>query len=153
MINLQKEFICNEENVKREFCKEEQIGEFIVSSNASETRNDIVTTKVHLKDPEPLNYPIKRTGYYCVGTAGFSTPSPEYRAVIEFRNAYGELPAAQIAKLPFYGGLTIVYAVIGMLVYSKCIRKGRFTDDMLASGASSISKIAMIYVSPDLRVF
>ena len=33
-----------------------------------------------------------------------------------FRNAYGELPAAQIAKLPFYGGLTIVYAVIGVYV-------------------------------------
>lgn len=31
-----------------------------------------------------------------------------------FQNAYGELPAAQIAKLPFYGGITIVYAVIGM---------------------------------------
>ena len=30
----------------------------------------------------------------------------------EFRNAYGELPGAQIPKLPFYGGLTIVYAVI-----------------------------------------
>lgn len=37
----------------------------------------------------------------------------EYTAVVEFRNAYGELPAAQIAKLPFYGGLTIVYAVVG----------------------------------------
>ena len=33
--------------------------------------------------------------------------------MVEFRNAYGELPAAQIAKLPFYGGITIVYAVIG----------------------------------------
>lgn len=37
-----------------------------------------------------------------------------YQAVIEFRNAFGELPAAQIPKLPFYGGLTIVYAVMGI---------------------------------------
>ena len=39
---------------------------------------------------------------------------PEYTAAIEFRNAYGELPAAQIAKLPFYGGMTLVYAVMGI---------------------------------------
>lgn len=36
--------------------------------------------------------------------------------MVTFRNSYGELPAAQIAKLPFYGGLTIVYAVIGWYV-------------------------------------
>lgn len=50
-----------------------------------------------------------------MGTYGYS--DVEYKAAVEFRNAYGELPAAQIAKLPFYGGLTIVYAVIGMSVY------------------------------------
>lgn len=38
-----------------------------------------------------------------------------YTALVEFRNAYGELSGAQIAKLPFYGGLTIVYAVIGFM--------------------------------------
>lgn len=55
--------------------------------------------------------------------------------MVEFRNAYGELPAAQIAKLPFYGGLTIVYAVVGMYVslrflairlLKKGIDQGRF---------------------------
>ena len=61
-----------------------------------------------------MNYPVKKTGYYCVGTYGFS--AEDYRAVVEFRNAYGELQAAQIAKLPFYGGLTIVYAVMSMYV-------------------------------------
>ena len=68
---------------------------------------------MHLKDPgEPLRYEVKKTGYYCVGTYGYT--ASDYKAVVEFRNAYGELPAAQIAKLPFYGGLTIVYAVVGM---------------------------------------
>jgi hypothetical protein len=47
-----------------------------------------------------------------VGTWGQA--AQEYRAAVEFRNAYGELPAAQIAKLPFYGGLTLVYAVMGI---------------------------------------
>ncbi len=95
------------------FCKDDQIGQFILSANSSESRNPIVSLAVHLKDPgEPFRYEIKRTGYYCVGTYGFT--ASEYKVVVEFRNAYGELPAAQIAKLPFYGGLTIVYAVIGM---------------------------------------
>lgn len=40
----------------------------------------------------------------------------DYKAVVTFRNSYGELPAAQIAKLPFYGALAIVYAVIGAYV-------------------------------------
>ena len=57
---------------------------------------------------------VKKTGYYCVWTWGYS--AAEYKGVVEFRNAYGELPAAQIAKLPFYGGLSIVYAVIGAYV-------------------------------------
>lgn len=37
-----------------------------------------------------------------------------YVGVVEFRNAFGELPAAQIAKLPFYAAVTIVYAFMAM---------------------------------------
>ena len=110
----QKEYICNEQNVKKEFCNETQIGEFILSPNASESRSLILPQSVHLKDPKPIHYAINKTGYYCVSTSGFSSDS--YKAAVEFRNAYGELPAAQIAKLPFYGGLSIVYAVIAMFV-------------------------------------
>lgn len=64
-----------------------------------------------------MNYPVKKTGFYCVSTYGYS--GRDYTALVEFRNAYGELPASQIAKLPFYGALTIVYAVIGMYVRAK----------------------------------
>lgn len=80
--------------------------------NATETsQNVIITQAVHLNQPPAVNYQIKKTGYYCVGTYGFSNQN--YKAIVEFRNAYGELPAAQIAKLPFYGGLAIMYAVVG----------------------------------------
>jgi hypothetical protein len=100
------------------FCNSNQTGEFIFASNYSETsRNPMFTRAVHLKDPgRPDDYLIKKTVYYCVGTTGFSPADVQYTATVEFRNAYGELPAAQIAKLPFYGGLTIVYAVIGAYV-------------------------------------
>ena len=111
---IQKEYICDEENIKKSFCNETEIGQFLLSPNASESRNLILSQSVHLRNPQPINYAINKTGYYCVSTSPFS--SDTYKAAVEFRNAYGELPAAQIAKLPFYGGLTIVYAVIAMLV-------------------------------------
>lgn len=94
-------------------CEEDQIGSFILASNATDAAKfPIITKAVHLNDPVAINYPVKKTGFYCVSTYGYS--GRDYKAVVEFRNAYGELPAAQIAKLPFYGALTIVYAVIGM---------------------------------------
>ena len=99
--------------MKASLCEASQKGEFILSSNASDaSKNPPVTQVVHLKDPQPVNFPVKKTGYYCVGTWAFSQEN--YKGVVEFRNAFGELQAAQIAKLPFYGGLTIVYAVLGM---------------------------------------
>ncbi|KAL8940502.1 MAG: hypothetical protein Q9216_002789 [Gyalolechia sp. 2 TL-2023] len=90
-----------------------ELGAFILSPNASDSRNQILSYKVNLKDPEAPLYQVERTGYYCVISAPFSDDA-EYKGKVEFRNAYGNLPAAQIAKLPFYAGITIVYAVIGI---------------------------------------
>jgi len=117
---LQNEYLCDEDPIRAGLCNVNQTGEFILAPNATEiSKNVIVTQAVHLKDSNlPINYGIKKTGYYCVGTASFSPLDVEYSAMVEFRNAYGELPAAQIAKLPFYGGITIVYAVIGACVES-----------------------------------
>ena len=104
--------ICTPDAVGQKLCEEEDIGSFILAPNATSlAKNPIYNEAIHLKDPKAINYPIRRTGYYCVSTYAFS--DHEYDAVVEFRNSYGELPAAQIAKLPFYGGLTIVYAVLG----------------------------------------
>lgn len=72
-----------------------------------------MSTKVNLKDPQVPKYDVKKTGYYCVSSAPFSDGA-QYKGTIDFRNAYGQLPAAQIAKLPFYAGVTIAYAVLGI---------------------------------------
>ncbi|KAL4930822.1 putative integral membrane protein (Ptm1) [Aspergillus undulatus] len=104
--------ICDQASVQAELCTAGQLGSFLLAPNATDAAQfNIISKAVHLKDPEAINYPIKKTGYYCVSTYGYS--GQDYKAVVEFRNAYGQLPAAQIPKLPFYGGLTIVYAVIG----------------------------------------
>lgn len=55
---------------------------------------------------------MKNTGYYCVGTFGYTADN--YQAVVVFQNAYGDLPAAQIAKLPFYAAVTMIYAFLAM---------------------------------------
>ena len=106
------ETICDADNINAGLCKDESRGAFILAPNATTlSRNPISNEAIHLKDPRAIQYPIRRTGYYCVSTYAFS--SHDYNAVVEFRNSYGELPAAQIAKLPFYGGLTLTYAVLG----------------------------------------
>lgn len=66
--------------------------------------------------------------------------------MVEFRNAYGELPAAQIAKLPFYGALTIVYAVIGMYV-GNVDDGGGNADNLLDFGHSYTCRIVMTSVN------
>ena len=74
----------------------------------------ILTQAVHLKNSAPINYPIKKTGYYCVAAYGYS--GDDFMGVVEFREAYGELPATQIPKLPFYGGMTLLYALVSVYV-------------------------------------
>ena len=78
-----------------------------------------MTEVISLDDPEPIKYSIKRTGYYCIIADAYTAGN--FEAVAEFRNAYGELAATQIPKLPFYGAMSIVYALIagywGFLYY------------------------------------
>lgn len=120
-----------------------------MAENVTEISKNLLFTKaVHLKDPGlPINYAIKKTGYYCVGTTAFSPSDVTYTATVEFRNAYGELPAAQIAKLPFYGGITIVYAVIGAYVELLHLQFVAFANRSAAFGLSYMLSIDTIYVS------
>ncbi|KAI8952054.1 lung seven transmembrane receptor-domain-containing protein [Xylaria longipes] len=115
-----KELICDKENVKNMLCDESHLDEWILAPNATEKSGNLILTQaVHLKSATPINYPIKKTGYYCVAAYGY--PAGDFMGVVEFREAYGELPASQIPKLPFYGGVTILYAVVvvfwGFLYY------------------------------------
>ena len=116
------ETICDESSVEANLCTKEELGSFILAANATDvSKSPIISKTIHLNNPVAVNYPVKRTGFYCVSTYGYS--GRDYTAMVEFRNAYGELPAAQIAKLPFYGALTIVYAVIGMYVDNAQVMK------------------------------
>ncbi|KAI1638870.1 lung seven transmembrane receptor-domain-containing protein [Biscogniauxia mediterranea] len=111
--SLQKELICDPENVDSGLCDESDLGEWILSPNATERSGNLILTKaINLKKPVTIDYPIKKTGYYCVAAWAYS--GQDFMGVVEFREAYGELPATQIPKLPFYGGITILYAVVAV---------------------------------------
>ncbi|OLN81551.1 Membrane protein PTM1 [Colletotrichum chlorophyti] len=105
--------LCQEEFVKENLCNATDVGKFIIDKDATtKSKNMIETKAIHLKEPQNTKYMIRKTGYYCVLTDRFSTD--DYTAIVEFRNAYGELPATQIPKLPFYGGITILYALVAV---------------------------------------
>lgn len=111
--SYEKYYQCEPNSVEAGLCNSTDIGEFILSPNATAKSNSVILTKaMHLKESVPIKYPITKTGYYCVLTFGYSTD--EFEALVEFRNAYGELPAAQIPKLPFYGGITLLYALVSV---------------------------------------
>jgi hypothetical protein len=94
----------------------------VLAPNADhDSQMHIRTDAINLNDPKPINYPVAngekklaiKTGYYCVAAQPYTdNPDVEFEAIVTFRNAYGELQAAQIAKLPFYAGITIVYFVV-----------------------------------------
>ncbi|CAI6300791.1 unnamed protein product [Periconia digitata] len=116
-----RQYICNDDSIKQNLCNGTHKGEWILADNVeSQSKNFVRTAAIHLNEPQPIKYPIAsgedqkvmlKTGYYCVATAAMSK-DVEYEAIVTFRNAYGELPAAQIAKLPFYGGITIAYFLV-----------------------------------------
>lgn len=116
--------ICEQQFVDAGYCNQTDIGKYIVSPDASEKSVNVILTKaMHLKNSAPIKYPITKTGYYCVVTDNYQGDT--YEAIVEFRNAYGELPATQIPKLPFYGGITIAYALVLAYVPAKEALMGR----------------------------
>jgi PTM1-like, N-terminal domain/GOST, seven transmembrane domain len=98
--------------VQLDLCTEDHYGEFLVGNSSAE--GSIFTRAIDLAHPIPYKYYVQNTAYYCVATVGMGD-HVKYSAVVEWRNAFGELNAAEYPKLPFYGALAIVYALIGAL--------------------------------------
>ncbi|KAF2204162.1 hypothetical protein GQ43DRAFT_365253 [Delitschia confertaspora ATCC 74209] len=118
----ERRYICNDDTIRDNLCNATHKGEWILADNAdSISKNYIRTSAIDLRKPQLIKYEgvdnKLRTGFYCVSTSSIMDDDQatlKYTAIVTFQNAYGELPAAQIAKLPFYGGIAIVYAVVGI---------------------------------------
>ncbi|KAB2108878.1 hypothetical protein AG0111_0g2973 [Alternaria gaisen] len=115
-----RHYICDDESIKLNLCNGTHKGEWVLAEDVENLwQMPIRTEAIDLNDPKAIKYPIStaetkvpiKTGYYCVA-ANAQDKQLQFEAIVTFRNAYGELQAAQIAKLPFYGGITIVYFVV-----------------------------------------
>lgn len=114
-------FICDDNAINdMKICDESQKGTFIIESD--HTNVTVLSGKIDHLGKSDVNYPINSTGYYCVSTF-VESPTMNYRGIINFQNAFGELSATEIPKLPSYGILTLLYviaiALFGFQFYKK----------------------------------
>ncbi|CAG8587926.1 5834_t:CDS:2 [Ambispora leptoticha] len=72
-------------------------------------------------------YKVQKTGFYCVTAKKVKNVENDstFTAIIDWRNPYGELPGSDYPKLPFYGLLSLVYLVIGVVWMSLSIMHWR----------------------------
>ncbi|KAF2859992.1 integral membrane protein Ptm1 [Piedraia hortae CBS 480.64] len=113
--DLGNAMLCDKHAVDTKLCSDKELGNFILAENATEaSRNEMLTQPIHLKSPPAVRYAVQKTGYYCIVTSPFEDPNLEFKAVAEFRNSFGELPAAQIPKLPFYAASMMVYTFLAV---------------------------------------
>ncbi|CCF56443.1 hypothetical protein KAFR_0B01440 [Kazachstania africana CBS 2517] len=120
----ERHYICDDYALEMGYCDVEQSGQFIITdvvydpwTKTNKTLvNPIVTFTQSAVGLHDKKYPITKTGFYCV-TAFESTYDMKFNAVVNFRNAYGQLAGSEINKLPLYGLLAIGY-VIAMALYS-----------------------------------
>lgn len=68
----------------------------------------------NLDTRDPVKVDITQTGYYCIEALSIDPSNRYFSADVEFRNAYGQLTAADYPKLAFYAGVSLYYAVVFM---------------------------------------
>ncbi|CAG8557665.1 25716_t:CDS:2, partial [Racocetra persica] len=109
-----KDLICNNHTIKEKHCLESEFGNFIYNKNASSIDTHVFNDT---KKDQIYTYQVNKTGFYCV--AALSSPdlnkTSYFMIKVDWRNPYGELPASDYPKLPFYGLLSLVYLVIGVI--------------------------------------
>ncbi|KAK9329234.1 lung seven transmembrane receptor-domain-containing protein [Lipomyces starkeyi] len=108
-----KVYVCDKAAIDAKYCSQDNYGQFLLQGSTNGSIASVFTKAVTLSDDEPatVTYDVRKTGFYCVGSYAL-TSDEGYVGTVNFQNAFGKLPASQIAKLPFYGGLAIAYAVV-----------------------------------------
>ncbi|CDK28035.1 unnamed protein product [Kuraishia capsulata CBS 1993] len=106
-------YLCSEELVAKGLCDTSELYQFIVNKNVT-PKAEILTSFLTSYGDNGLRYNISKTGYYCVACSSpldLGKSQNEFIVQVNFQNSYGNLPAAEIPKLKFYGLLAVLYAV------------------------------------------
>lgn len=101
-------YICSKKAIELGICDQSQSGNFLTDGDVSNTT--VVTGQIDRLGKVPLTYHVEKTGYYCVAT--YVASDEKLMGYVNFQNAFGDLSASEIPKLPAYGILTVCYAAI-----------------------------------------
>lgn len=123
----QKKYICDDAAINDlKVCDKKHKGNFII--NLDVTNSTIMTSHLTKLGAADINYLVNKTGYYCIST--YSLETINYKGVVNFQNAFGQLSASEIPKLPAYGILTLCYA-IALALYAFQFFKKRNENQIL----------------------
>ncbi|TPX39806.1 hypothetical protein SeMB42_g03850 [Synchytrium endobioticum] len=110
------------DTIKSGACPESDKGKVIVNTTSSHPPTSAILNELHHFNAQYLNrtgtdvvrfsYQVNTTGFYCV--AAMSMQNIPFIATVEWENPYGQLPAIEYPKLPFYGFLSIIFMIIGV---------------------------------------
>ncbi|KAM0789008.1 hypothetical protein ACM66B_003076 [Microbotryomycetes sp. NB124-2] len=140
-------YICTIDALNSKLCTENDLGRFITTPASSDSKtsgSSIFTTSVRF-DPVrsapineqdkqlgtgPYRYPVKRTGYYCVGHVPVvlenSGRNTTYQGVVDFENVFkGHLPASEYPKVQFYFIMVLIYFALAALWMLMCWKHRR----------------------------
>jgi hypothetical protein len=101
-------YICTLSALQDGLCKEEELGHFITSPTMPIAEHTIFTQSVRFDtvgERGPFRYPVRRTGYYCVGVVPITTDTSSeaqssFTGVVDFENIFpGHLPASEYPKI------------------------------------------------------
>ncbi|SCU97471.1 LAMI_0F10198g1_1 [Lachancea mirantina] len=120
----EKYYICDQKAIDLGLCNSTSENQYLVTetlydpdTQENKTLSAPITSFYQTSEGKwDSKYPIRSTGYYCV-VAYSQDETAKFSATVNFRNAFGQLPAAEINKLPLYGLLAIFY-VVAMALYS-----------------------------------
>lgn len=107
-----RRYICDERLVNEGLCTSDELYQFIVEDNIT-TYANVKTAVLTDLGTNDFSYLVTETGYYCI--AAFNPPYTgglnNFDLIVNFHNAFGNLPASEIPLLSLYGLLAVVYAV------------------------------------------
>lgn len=121
-----KVYVCSQLAVERGICDLNSLGNFLMDSDVTNTT--IYTAQLNELGQANITYLVEETGYYCVST--YTTSDKAFKGSVNFQNAFGQLSASEIPKLPAYGILTLCYAVT-MALYGFQFFKKRKQNQIL----------------------
>ncbi|KAF9328962.1 hypothetical protein BG006_007923 [Podila minutissima] len=122
-------YICDTQALKAQLCNEADMGKVIIDTSvASSVQSQVLDFSVEEDQGNQFfYYPIHKTGFYCVKAWPVMVNQKEtiYEGHIRFNNHHGALAGSDYPKLPFYGALSLTYAVIGIAWMVLCAKHWR----------------------------